>query len=64
MLDGKDYSNIDMVFPFIAAFLDRVLQNSESPCLTEINTLYSDTVNQLMYRSFDGDRAEYSTENL
>lgn len=64
MLEENDYSNTEMVFPFMAAFLDRVLLNRENHCLTNTHTLYSDTLNQHMYSSCDGERAEFSTVNL
>lgn len=39
MLEEKGYSNLDIVFLFIAAFLDRLFQNSEIPFLTRIYTV-------------------------
>lgn len=64
MLAERDYLNIHVVFYFLAAFMDRVLQISWSSCYTKIHTFYSDTVNQLIHDSWDGGRAEYSTGNL
>lgn len=49
MLEGKDYSAIDTVFSFIAAFIDHVTESKDNPVLTRIHTMYSDIVNRLLY---------------
>lgn len=51
MLEGKDYSSIDMVFPFIAALIDRANEYSVDPKPTTVYTMYSDLVNYLMFKS-------------
>lgn len=42
MLEGKDYRNVDKVFPFVMAFVDRVLGHTTSCPLTNIAVLYSE----------------------
>ena len=46
MLEGKDYRNVDFVFPFIAAFIDRITQETKAD-LTSIHVLYSDLLHHL-----------------
>lgn len=64
MLEGKDYSNIDMVFPFIAAFLDRVLGYADNQQLTMIHSLYSDVVNMVMYNTPDWELQHENVNHL
>lgn len=64
MLEGENYSNIDMAFPFTTAFLGRALQNSEIPCPITIHALYSDIVKILLYGSCGGEKGKSSTVNL
>ena len=40
MLEGKDYRNLDYVFPFVAAFIDRVT-GCEEGGITTVHTVYS-----------------------
>ena len=46
MLEGKDYRNVDFVFPFVAAFIDRITQESNGD-LTTIHVLYSELLRHL-----------------
>ena len=46
MLEGKDYRNLDTVFPFVASFLDTVT-GSKSGDLTTVHTLYTELVRTL-----------------
>lgn len=36
-LEGKDYHSIDMVFPFICAFVDKTTRYTEDGALTKVN---------------------------
>lgn len=47
MLEGKDYRNLDYVFPFVAAFIDRVT-GCEEGGITTVHTVYS----YLLFRLF------------
>jgi len=47
MLEGKDYRNLDYVFPFVTAFIDKITGQNNNPELTEINIIYTDIVNEL-----------------
>lgn len=38
MLEGKLFSALDMLFPFISAFLDRATGYGSQPVLTKMNT--------------------------
>lgn len=49
MLEGKDYRNIDIVFSFVAGFIDNITGFQNNAPLTEITTLYSDIVLSLLY---------------
>lgn len=42
MLEGKNYRSVDLVFPFLMGFLDRVLGFQETPTLTKMHTTYTD----------------------
>ena len=44
MLEGKELQALDMVFPFIGAFLDRICGETDSCQVTTVFTLYSDIV--------------------
>ena len=46
MLEGKDYKTVDFVFPFIAAFIDRITQE-KSCVLTSIHVSYSELIHLL-----------------
>lgn len=48
MLEGKDYTSVDTIFPFVAALLDRIASSGENLALVTVHTLYSDTVNYLL----------------
>ena len=50
MLSAKDYHHVDMVFPFIAAFIDTCCDEVETAPLTSICTQYSDLVAWVMKR--------------
>lgn len=42
MADQKEYSSLDMVFPFVVALLNRTLENFQNPGLTNFHVLYCD----------------------
>jgi len=46
MLEGKDYKTVDYVFPFIAAFIDRITQEQDGK-LSSIHILYSELLQHL-----------------
>jgi hypothetical protein len=46
MLEGKDYRNLDYVFPFVAAFIDRVSGLQEEG-ITTVHTVYSNLLFKL-----------------
>ncbi len=46
MLEGKDYRNVDYVFPFICSFIDKITQQ-DSASLTSIHVKYSSLLHQL-----------------
>lgn len=48
MLEGKDYGAMNIVSPFVAAFLDRAVRHEADPKLQLVHTLYSDMVNYLV----------------
>ena len=48
MLEGKDYRNLDTVFPFVASFLDTAT-GSTTGDLTEVHTLYIELVRYLEF---------------
>ena len=48
MLEGKDYRNLDFVFPFVAAYIDRFI-GCKKGILTKVNTMYSDIVHELFH---------------
>lgn len=48
MLEGKDYYAVDMVFPFVAAFIDRSLGFEEKCELTRMNVLYIEIINKVL----------------
>ena len=60
MLEGKDYRNVDMVFPFVCAFLDRKTQET-SGVLTKISTMNSSLLTMLYYEI---DRKGLTAERL
>ena len=49
MLEGKDFKNLDYVFPFIAAYVDRFRDKPNDPSLTVINAMYSDLLFKLFH---------------
>ena len=44
LLEGKDYQNLDKVFPFVAGFIDNITGFENNAPLTEICSEYSDTI--------------------
>lgn len=48
MLEAKDYRAVDMVFPFIAAFIDRCCDEVSDAPITTICTSYGDITNQAL----------------
>ena len=44
MLEGKDYKTVDMIFPFIAAFIDRACGEVSNGPVTTVSVLYLDLV--------------------
>ncbi len=48
MLEGKDYRNLDYVYPFVMAYVDRIT-NCINNGLTEVNTIYSDILYTLYH---------------
>lgn len=52
MLEGKDYLTFDMVFSFIACFIERATGLFEQAPMTSLHTMYSDLVISLtIYKS-------------
>ena len=49
MLEGKNYRAIDLVFPFIAAFVDRALGFQDQPTLTTLNMMYTELMLTLLH---------------
>lgn len=49
ILEGNEYCTVDVVFSFLAGFLDRSLGCSDKPFLTPIHTLCSKNVNLLHF---------------
>ena len=47
MLEGKDYRNLDFVFPFVAAYVDKI-SGCTSNGLTLVHTMYSDLLTVLL----------------
>ena len=47
MLEAKDFQRLEMVFPFAAAFIDRMCDDTEQHPITDICVLYSDVVAQV-----------------
>lgn len=52
MLERKDYSAVDMVFPAIAAFIDRAAEYLDETMLRTVHTIYSALVNYLVFKPF------------
>lgn len=46
MLHRKDYGVVDIVFPFIASFLDHAIGCGSNPPLKRVHASYSDNINQ------------------
>lgn len=49
MLEGKDFKCLDMVFPFVAAYIDRVTGYQDNAPLTDICTSYTTLMQDLLY---------------
>ena len=47
MLEAKNYQNMDMIFPFIAAFIDRATGLEDTAMLTHVHATYSLLMNTL-----------------
>ena len=61
MLEGKDYKNLDTVFPFVFAYVDTWLGQESTAPLTTIHTQYTSFVQQIMS---DNNGLGWSTEAL
>ena len=48
MLEGKDYKTVDMILPFIAAFIDRACGEVSNGPVTTVSVLYADLVGFLL----------------
>ena len=48
MLEGKDYKNLDSLFPFLYGYVDRWLGNAEDCHLTKLHTEYTDLQQSVM----------------
>lgn len=57
MLEGKDYRNLDYVFPFVAAFVDRI-SGCEEGGITAVHTLYSNLLFKL-FTEIENDGISY-----
>lgn len=44
MLKGKDCNAVEMLFPFVAAFIQRKTGCTDELVLTEVHKIYSDLV--------------------
>lgn len=44
MLEGKYFCIFDMVFPFVAGFVDRTAVLTEDAPMTELHTIYSNLI--------------------
>lgn len=49
MLVGNDFSALVMLSLFIGAFLNVATAYESQPILMDINTIYSDTVNEVLF---------------
>lgn len=49
MLEGKDWKNIDMVFPFVAAFVDKMSGCRKGGLLTKVNVQYTEILHDVYY---------------
>lgn len=49
MLEGKNYRSVDMVFPFISAFIDRVTGFENAADMTRVCTLYTEIMTSALY---------------
>lgn len=61
MMKMKDFSALDMVFALFCAFRDRSTEYEGQLVLTKINTIYLDTVNELLYGSSDTNLLNWKT---
>lgn len=53
MFEQKDFSALNIVFLFIAAFIDREMENTKAPLQPPIHTLYPDVLSCLLYCGID-----------
>jgi len=44
MLEGKNFRSIDLVFPFIASFIDRALGFQGNPVITTVKTMHTEVM--------------------
>ena len=49
MLEGKDFKCLDMVFPFVSGYIDRISDYNDEVPLTEICTTYTTLMQDLLY---------------
>lgn len=70
MLEGKDYKTLDYVFPFVAAFVDRIT-GCQRDGITAVHTLYSellkilfDDVETYGLGNDEADKVEYMIDHL
>ena len=61
MLEGNDLKCVDMVFPFVTAFVDRVLCMENEGSLTRISSTYSDIMVSVL---FDQPRLGWTPEEM
>ena len=54
MLEGKDYRNLDMVFPFVGMFLDRACGETTTAVSTNLFVMYVEIVQESLSYTPDG----------
>lgn len=54
MLEGKDYRNLEMVFPFVGAFLDRACDEVVTAVSTKLFVIYVEIVQESLSYTPDG----------
>lgn len=64
MLEAKDYQALDMVFPFIGAYIDRCCGEIESSPTTRIFTKYSEIVAMVYRRNMEAGWTEGDLHDL
>lgn len=46
IVEGKDYGSIEIVLPFVEAFIDRITGHDQHAYMIDMNTRYSDILNR------------------